>query len=420
MKTITTRGLLIVVLAALFYAYDYLLQSAPGVITNQLLHDFHLDAASLSVLMAFFFYVYAPTQLMGGILFDRYGPHALLTIMVAVCAFGALFFAVGDSVWQLSLGRALMGLGGAFAFVGTLLLTSRWIPLRYFALTAGLLQTLGCLGAIVGQVPIAWIVHHHGWRNSFTILFWVGLGLAVVYLFILRNWPRGMSPHKLEHAADKLSIMTRLTRVFGHGQTYWVAIYSFAIWIPVTVFATLWGIPYITVVYHVSTTEASTVAMMVWLGIAIGSPSFGIWSSKIKRRCLPLSVSAILALIMSLFALYVPLPLWCMYIVMFIFGIGASGQALIFAVVQDNNPPTVSGTAMGFNNLAVVAGGAICQPLAGYLLREHWDGVMQQGIPFYNAADFQQALLLLPICAAVALVMSVFFIRETRCLPVQR
>lgn len=420
MKSITTRGVTIIFLASLFYAYDYLLQSSPGVITNQLLHDFHLNAVSLGVLSAFFFYAYAPTQLIGGVLFDRYGPHALLTIMVAVCAFGALFFAMGDSVWQLSLGRALMGLGSAFAFVGTLILAARWLPIKYFALIAGLLQALGCVGAIIGQVPIAWIVHHQGWRNSFTLLFWVGIGLAVVYLFALRNWPMSHVQRKLEHALDKPKIMRSLACVFSNSQTYWMAIYSFAIWIPVTVFATLWGIPFIAAIYHISTTEAATVGMMVWIGIGIGSPMFGVWSSRIGRRCLPLTMSAILALFSSLAALYLSMPLWVMYIVMFIFGLGASGQALIFAVVQDNNLPAVSGTAMGFNNLAVVAGGAICQPLAGYLLRAHWGGVMQNGVPIYNAMDFQQALMLLPISAGVALAMSLFFIRETHCSPMGR
>jgi MFS family permease len=416
MKKVTLHGLLIVILASLFYAYDYLLQATPGVITNQLLRDFHLDAVSLSVLAAFFFYAYAPTQLLGGILFDRFGPRILLSVMVAVCAFGALLFALGDDVWQLSAGRALMGLGSAFAFVGALLLTARWLPLKYFAFTAGLLQALGCIGAIMGQVPIAWLVQHYDWRSCFQVLFYLGMALAITYIVILRNWPKAIAePERGEFGVTQPTLKHSLKQVFGNGQTYWIAIYSFAIWIPVTVFATLWGIPFVAAIYHISITEASTVAMMVWLGIAVGSPSFGIWSSIINRRCVPLSVSAILALVSSLVALYVSVPLWAMYWVMFIFGLGASGQSLIFAVVQDNNPASMSGTAMGFNNLAVVAGGAVCQPLAGYLLHIHWAGTLQQGMPVYTLQDFQYALLLLPISAAVALLMSSALIRETYC-----
>lgn len=418
MKTITPRGLFIVTLAALFYVYDYILQATPGVITNQLLHDFNLDAASLSLLAAYFFYAYAPTQLVGGLLLDRYGPHLLLSLMVGVCALGALFFAIGHTALALSLGRALMGFGSAFSFVGTLLLAARWLPLKHFALTAGLLQALGCIGAIIGQVPIAWMVQHQGWRTSFSFLFYLGIALMLINFVFLRNWPQGMMQRKLEYAAERRSIMQSLYCVFSNRQTYGIALYSFAIWVPVTVFAALWGIPYIAMLYHIPMTQASTLGMMVWLGIAVGSPLFGVWSARLGRRCLPLSCSAVLALLTSLLALYLPMPLWLMYIVMFVFGMGASGQTLIFAVVQDNNPPAVAGTAMGFNNLAVVASGAICQPLAGYLLRRVWDGAMQSGVPVYSIHNFQQAFLLLPIFAVLALIASIFLIRETYCQPV--
>jgi hypothetical protein len=106
-----------------------------------------------------------------------------------------------------------------------------------------------------------------------------------------------------------------------------------------------------------------------------------------------------------------------MYVVLFVFGMGAAGQSLIFALVQDNNDPAVVGTAMGFNNLAVVAGGALCQPLAGYLLRLNWSGVVSNGVPVYGIAEFKYALLLLPICYGVALLVSLFGLRETHAKP---
>lgn len=414
MKNLSARGIFIVTLASLFYAYEFLLQSSPGVITNQLLADFHLDAASLSIMAACFFYAYAPTQVVGGVLYDRFGPRLLLTSAVLVCACGAAFFAIGQHMWQLSLGRFCMGLGGAFSFVGVLVLASRWLPLKYFALIAGLLQTLGCIGAIVGQVPLAVLVDHYNWRVCFYWLFWIGVALALLYWLVIRNWPT--QHEQTQRVVVKPTVAACLRQVFGASQTYWIALYSFAIWIPVVVFAALWGIPYIAALYHISVTAASTVGMMLWLGVAVGSPLFGVWSARIGRRCLPLSTSAAIALVTSLLILYVHMPLGLMYAVMFFFGVGASGQTLIFAVVQDIQPLQFSGTAMGFNNLAVVAGGALCQPLAGYLLHAYWDGSIANGIPVYSIADFKHSLLLLPLFALLAWVMSTFFIKETNCI----
>lgn len=408
------HALFIIFLASIFYCYEFMVQTSPGVITNELLHDFNLNAASLSVLAAFFFYAYAPTQLVGGILYDRFGPRVLITAATLICALGVFSFAAGNSFAFLALGRFLVGFGGAFSFVGVLVLASRWLPEKHFPLIVGLLQSLGCIAAICGQVPLSIAVADYGWRECFHVLFYVGIVLAICVWLFIRDWPEGNKPPVDEvHHSHHTGLWAGLVRVFSKSQTYWIALYSFMIWAPITVFAALWGIPYVSALYNISITAASTVGMMVWIGIAVGSPLFGVWSTKIKNRNIPLVASAVFGVIAALATLYLPMPLWAMYITLFVFGIGASGQSLIFAVVQDNNAPTVVGTAMGFNNLAVVAGGALCQPLAGYLMNAHWNGVVTNGVPIYNIADFKSALMLLPICYGVALIVGLFMIRET-------
>lgn len=408
------HALFIIILAAIFYCYEFMLQSSPGVITNELLHDFALDAASLSVLAAFFFYAYAPTQLAGGILYDRFGPRILITAASLICALGTLSFAFGNSFAYLALGRFLMGLGGAFSFVGVLVLASRWLPEKYFAMVVGLLQSLGAVAAICGQVPLSVAVAHYGWRACFHVLFYAGLIISLCVWLFIRDWPEGNKPPEDEiHHSKQGKVSSGLKSVFSKAQTYWAAIYSFAIWAPITVFAALWGIPYISALYHISITQASTLGMMVWIGIGISSPLIGTWSTYIKKRKLPLVASGLVGIIASIALLYVAMPMWVMYIVLLVFGFGAAGQSLIFALVQDNNKPESVGTALGFNNLAVVAGGAICQPLTGFLLKMHWSGVTKNGVPIYDISDFKQALIVLPICFAVAFIVSMFFLRET-------
>jgi MFS family permease len=412
------HALFIIILAAIFYCYEFMLQSSPGVITNELLHDFALNAASLSVLAAFFFYAYAPTQLAGGVLYDRFGPRILITAASLICALGTLSFAFGNSFEYLALGRFLMGLGGAFSFVGVLVLASRWLPEKYFAMVVGLLQSLGAIAAICGQVPLSIAVDHYGWRTCFHVLFYAGLVISFCVWLCIRDWPEGNAPAKDEiHHTKHSSIKTGLKAVFAKTQTYWSALYSFAIWAPITVFAALWGIPYISVLYHIPITQASTLGMMVWIGIGISSPLIGTWSTFIKKRKLPLVISGAVGVLASLALLYIAMPLWVMYIALLIFGFGAAGQSLIFALVQDNNNPESVGTALGFNNLAVVAGGAICQPLTGFLLKLHWSGATKNGVPIYDVSDFKQALIVLPICFAIAFVVSVLFLRETNAKP---
>jgi len=168
--------------------------------------------------------------------------------------------------------------------------------------------------------------------------------------------------------------------------------------------------------YNVDTTTASAAVSMIWVGIGVGSPLIGWWSDTIKRRCMPMAVSAgvgVIAMI-GLFAFHnISWPM--MYFVLFLFGLSASGQAFSFALVRDNNHPHVVGTAIGFNNMAPIAGGAIFQPIVGLLLRHHSDGSIVNGIPFYSVTDYKYALIILPICFIVALIVSLFFLKESYC-----
>ena len=138
---------IICVLAATFYLYEFILQVSPQVITDQLMRDFGIHSAGLGFLAACYFYAYMPMQFPAGLLYDRFGPRILLTIMVAVCAVGALLFSRGDHLTIVAFGRALMGFGSAFAFIGTLVLVSRWFPASFFPVITGIVQSMSSVGS---------------------------------------------------------------------------------------------------------------------------------------------------------------------------------------------------------------------------------------------------------------------------------
>ena len=50
----------ICILAAMFYMYEYTLQVSPAVMTNELMRDLRLNAASLGAMAAFYYYSYTP------------------------------------------------------------------------------------------------------------------------------------------------------------------------------------------------------------------------------------------------------------------------------------------------------------------------------------------------------------------------
>ncbi len=399
-------------LAASFYLYEFILQVAPSVMAAPMMKTFHVTAEGFGVISAFYFYAYAPMQLPAGLLFDRYGPRKLMTCALLLCALGSFFFASTESVITASLGRMLIGIGSAFSFIGVLVLVSRWFPLQHFAILAGIAQSMSSVGAMFGEVPLAALVERIGWREASFLLAIVGVLLALLLWFCIRDYPH--QPTQSVPTRRFRDEWQRLLEVCSRSYTWLTGAYAFCIWTPIAVFAALWGVPYLQEKYQVSVVVASGLCSMIWLGIGVGSPFLGWVSDRFYSRRLALVISSIFGLIATLILLYMPgISISWMYMVLFVLGFGAGGQTVSFAVVKDNNPTHLVGTASGFNNLSVLLGGAIFQPLVGVILH-HSDGWhLVHDVPVYDLNSYQTALLVMPLCYLASLILALWLIKES-------
>lgn len=415
--SVSRLAFLVCGLAALFYLYEFILQVSPSVMTHELMHDLGINAAQLGVVSAFYYYAYTVMQFPAGLLYDRFGPRRLITIAVVICAAGAFFFSLTDSIMLAKAGRMFMGVGSAFAFIGSLVLLANWFPPKYFALLAGLVQLMSSIGAICGQAPLAATIAAMGWRHAFVGLAIVGLFLAVLVWCFVRDRPAGhINP--TAHRETTAHFLHSLRVICGHPQTWFLALYSFTSWAPITAFAALWGVPYLANVYGISPLEAAAPCVMIWVGIGLGSPLIGWWSDHIGCRVMPLAIASLLGLISTVAILYLPHVSWDMiWVLLFILGLAASGQSLSFGLVRDNNPDDVVGAAIGLNNMAVVITGALLQPFIGYLMQLFWDGKMVDGAPWYSISSYHIGLSILPVCFLVGLITCMLWLKETHCQP---
>ncbi len=408
---ISIYGIAIFLLAATFYLYEFALQISPSVMTHTLMRDLHVDALGLGLLSSFYYYTYAPMQLPAGILFDRFGPRLLLSLAILLCAIGALCFSYTQQLIFAELGRMLMGAGSAFAFIGTLVLITRWFPAQYFAFLVGLTQLMGSMGAIASEASLAKAIDIFGWRQSLWSLGIFGIILAIVIWLMVRDWPSAQM--QATHTRVQRHVWQDLKELLSKAHTWITAAYAFLVWTPITAFAALWGVPFLSKLYNISTAQAGATVSMVWLGVALGCPVLGWWSDKSRRRKPALVVCTLLGITSLALIIYVPIPLSVCYLVLFCFGIAAAGQSVSFGVVKDNNSNRVAGTAVGFNNMAIVAGGALFQPLIGWLLHKQWQGQFIHNVPYYSLTNFRHALIVLPLCYLLALIIATGLLKES-------
>ncbi len=407
-------------LGALYYSYEYFLRISPSVMESALRNHFNLSATGFGFLSAFYYYAYVPMQLPVGVLMDRFGPRRLLTWACLTCVIGTFMFAGTPLFWVAATGRFMVGLGSAFAFVGVLKLATIWLPEDKLAMVAGLATALGTIGAMIGDNLLGSMVASVGWQQTVYFSGIFGIVLVFVLWFGIRDHKRdqlqGGTVDSFKKNLLDLAIIIRNKQIWING------LYGCLVYLPTTVFAELWGIPYLRYAHGLTESGATIANSLLFLGFTIGAPLMGFISDKIRRRKPPMIIGAGGAAIIMMTILYFPgLDQSSLNVLMFLLGLLYSAQAIVFAVGRELSPKEAGGTAIATTNMIVMIGAMFLQPVVGRLLdwsmqaRTSAQGVaipldkMQQ---LYTATDYQFALSVIPIGILIAAILT-FFLRET-------
>jgi MFS family permease len=160
---------------------------------------------------------------------------------------------------------------------------------------------------------------------------------------------------------------------------------------------------------------AANFISLVFVGWAIASPLWGIYSNRIGLRKPPLYIGCIGALITSILFIYTPgISSWFLAILLLAFGIFSSGFLPAFAVAKEICNKRYVATGLSFMNMMNMIGIALAQPLIGYVLDKSWAGSVIDGVRYYPVSAYQTALMLLPAGIFVALLIMPF-LKETYC-----
>ena len=414
-KKVTLMGLWVVFLGALFYFYEYFLRVSPEVMQHDFMHTFKIGAAGFGTLSGFYFYAYTPMQLAVGIIIDKYSVRVILTVAVLLCAVGTLLIPISDIFALAAIGRFMQGMGSAFAFVSALKLAAMWLPASRFAFFAGACAALGYVGAASGEILLSVWVRDFGWRQSLFAFAILGVGLAIIFWLFLGAKPKA-SARKSRKVTPSLTwpqVGSQLLEIIKNGYIWWAGFLSFLLYLPTTVFAALWGVPYLMAMHHYTKEQAAVASGLIFVGWAIGSPLQGWISDVLRNRVQVMSVNALISFVFAVCVLYIQDLSYVTVCVLFVLmGISSSAQMLTFTMGRDVVNLRVVGMVIAFVNTLAMLGGTIFQSGFGVVLEMLWDGSYNSvGEKVYSLYSYQVAAAIVPICFIVAAVIS-FFIKD--------
>jgi MFS family permease len=175
--------------ACLTYIISQFYRSANAVIGPDLMTELSLTPEDLGILTGAFFLTFSISQLPVGIALDRWGPRRTIIFTLVIAFLGALAFAHGRNLTELSLARVVLGFGCAALLTGPLVLFSRWFSPEKFAQMSGILIAVGNLGVIASTAPLAWFTAAFGWRAAFYVTAAMTLVLLALSFWAIHDHP---------------------------------------------------------------------------------------------------------------------------------------------------------------------------------------------------------------------------------------
>ena len=392
-----------------FYLFEFFLRDSGSVLEKELQVHFLADAKTIGFVMASYLWVYSPMNLVAGVLFDKYGTKRVLPAATFLCGAGSIVFGLAGVVnhlWVLALGRILLGLGSAFAFVGTIYLASVWFSSSRMPLVVALSNTLGVLGGMLAQAPMAWLDRTFGWELTMCFMGMTGIGLALIMKLVIPERPQWYEDIFLPDDVSWSKFFTGLRSVLRNRKTWFLGIAGGFAWLPVSVFAALWGVRFLTRTLNISEVEAGYGIIWMYVGLMFGGPLFGFLIKRGLSLHTALPSAAFLGAIFQFIVIqFAPtLGVHGTFVMLALLGVVVAGQCLVFPLAVLLNEPFLKGTTIATVNFLVMILGAIAMPLIGALL-DYFQGDSRHTIARVDVHALQQAMYILPISFLLAFIL---------------
>lgn len=362
-------------LAAIFYALDYFQHTAPSVLIEPISSSIGLPVERISYIMSIYFPIYAISQIPAGILLDKLGSRIMLSISCLIMSIGILMFVMDPIIETMLIGRILIAIGSAVAFIGCLKVAADVLPENMFAIAVGVANTIGVVGGIFGQKFLGYLVTElNSWEVALAVIGIFGIIWSIVIFSFLKTSRNNSSRDVLKNVKEydfKQSI-----KLLFNKKLILIAIYSgLMVGIVVNAFSELYDVLFLKQVYHVTSHIAENISIMMFVGIAFGGPTHGIIAKVFGEKRTWMLICNIITIIVfsSIISLAQYIPVSLLYILFFIVGFTVSSMLLSFAIVEEIFPQQIRATALAVVNMVIGLCGALFQYLIS-LISVHLNG----------------------------------------------
>lgn len=400
-------------LASIFFLFQYYVRASIGVMAAPMMAEFGISATVFATMASLYYIGYGGIQIILGAFVDTKGPvkSILLGLFLLLVSHIAITWSGGVRVLgegYLVMCRFLTGVGSAAALISLTKLTGYQWPAKRFAVMFSVVFTVGVVGGVFAPKIVLAMMQFFSWQKTIYLSVLAGCALWVS-LFVLRSHYKG--------PVEKISLKKLLavqfeTWSFISRPLFFLGVIDALLGGPLYVLGDVWGVLFLQDACHLTTSQATTCTMWIYVGYAIGSFLEPYVSRYVGYTC-KLLVEALIAL--SLLALVgwlnSSLSFLCLQTFMFFVGWTCSYQVTVLRVAASSFEKNMIGRNVSFVNACNMLGGFVFVWVFGFIM-DLVDKPLKAGQHVYSLCAYQLALSSFLLCILVG----AFFIIRLYCI----
>lgn len=372
-----------------------------GPLTTPIMEEFNINEAQMGLVSTFAILVAAIMYPIWGYLYDRYARAKLIALASFLWGSTTWLNAIAPNYSTFLITRSSTGIDDS-SYPGIYSLLSDYFGPNVRGKIYGLIQTAMPLGYLIGMLMAAMLRDSLGWRNIFFLTGGLGILLAIVIFFGLKEPSRGKAEPELCDLAEvptfkfdrkvAMGLLRRKSLLFLFAQGFF-GVFPWQV-------ITFWFFRFLETERGFSTGDATTIMMVAILALSAGyfvGGSIGDYFFKrdYRGRVLTSSVGVLAGAIFLVFTLRVPMGQMVPFMVLLCFtAITMSvASANVQATIHDVAEPEVRSTAQAMLSFIENIGSAVAPFLAGLI-----------------AVRYSLGSAILVICVSTWLVCAVLFL----------
>lgn len=389
-------SLLIWASLVLFFAFQFILRLAPGILREDLTIKYSLTTIQFGQLSAFYYLGYASMQIPIGYLLDKYNMKLISCLSIFTTAIGAFIFANAESLEWLLASRLIIGAGSASGFLAVAKATTELFHEKYKNSLIGFAFTFGLMGAVLGGQPAKMLFKIAGFQAGVNILGIICLLIGIVVISTRSSKSRQFLRHTPIKITDLFDTLLSPTVLY-------IGVCGGLMVGTLEGFGDVWAITYFAQVYGFSESQSINATFSIYIGMCIGGPLLAYCADRTKSSILIIFMTGLLVagIFMILFILKNP-SVYFVSLLMLILGILCSYQVLVFTVASDLFSKDKSALTISIINCINMSFGYLFHVAISYLIQKYWTGELDaNNVPIYTREAFEHGIRIIPILCLV-------------------